>query len=283
MKFYFLGTIFNVEKSLKAKIEFLISNLSTKYDVEFFLVESDSADNTVSVLNDLQNSHACFSFVSLGRLKYRFPSRVQRIAYCRNKYIQWLREKAVSDDDKIFLVDLDQEFDVKCFVRTLHTAITQDLDVIFANSSWRYYDIFALRSVGWVNDSFNLEINRFLQRGTGSLAEARWQFLYSKMRRIRGLSPKIPVLSAFGACCMMQGYVFNRVNLLSYDVSQSSEDECEHISFNAHIIKAGFNLWILPSFVASGINKHNLNYYRAIISVKTQRVARYIWNFTKRL
>ena len=279
MKLYFVGTIFNVEYSIRDKIKFLISNLSTNYDLRFFIVESDSTDNTVSVLHDLQNSYACFTFISLGTLKQMFPSRIKRIAYCRNRYIEWLRDQAIRDDDKIFVVDLDEELDVRLFVKTLHEALAQNLDVTFASSSWRYYDIFALRSKGWVDESFNREISNFLNLGAGSLTEARWQFIYSKMRHIQSSASKIPVLSAFGACCMIQGYVFNGVPNLSYDLSKASEDECEHINFNYQIKNAGFHLWILPSFRSSSINKHNSKYYYFLLVAKVRRILRLIFKF----
>jgi hypothetical protein len=51
---------------------------------KWFIVESDSSDDTVGALQRLAAASPEFAFRSLGHSATRFPARTERIAHCRN-------------------------------------------------------------------------------------------------------------------------------------------------------------------------------------------------------
>jgi hypothetical protein len=52
-------------------------------EIYFFIVESDSMDNTVEKLKELAIRDHCFDFLSLGAMQSKFPERIERLAHCR--------------------------------------------------------------------------------------------------------------------------------------------------------------------------------------------------------
>jgi hypothetical protein len=91
-----------------------------------------------------------FRFASLGQLQPTIPGRTDRIAHCRNRYLQEIAENPeYADIDFVVVADFDNLNTLvsaksfrSCFKR-------QDWDVCTANQRGPYYDIFALRHPTW--------------------------------------------------------------------------------------------------------------------------------------
>ena len=84
------GTVRNGGQALKDDVLFLQNALSNIPNKHWFIVESDSSDNTHEILRELEDSVENFRFISLGSLSKRIAERTKRIAYISVKlYLKW--------------------------------------------------------------------------------------------------------------------------------------------------------------------------------------------------
>jgi hypothetical protein len=153
-------------------------------------------------------------------------------------------------------------------------------DVCFSNQTFGYYDLYALRSKGWVeNDCFaelsNLKkMSPFSQRYDNSFLDflsafkhfdkLRVQAIYSKMHKLKG--KPIRVESAFGGLAIYKPEVF-----LSFDystISDSSYGNCEHLDLHSKCVNSGLNLYIDPKLINNNWNEYNLNKFIIIRFLK---------------
>lgn len=125
---------YNIEKSLKSLKKF------------WYLIESDSSDNTINELKKLKISNPNFEYLSLGKLKKKFKKKTVRLAYCRNKYLNFVKKNKF---EYMIVADLDLNFNsldnkelVRCFKK-------KNWIVCSANCNGPYYDIGALRHKIW--------------------------------------------------------------------------------------------------------------------------------------
>ena len=103
-----VGTVRDGEKYCKKDVQRLLGAIEQFIPVVCFIVESDSSDNTVQILEDLSTADKRVRFVSLGRIEGSIPNRLERLKYCRNEYIQELRNNPEYQDCGLIVVaDLD--------------------------------------------------------------------------------------------------------------------------------------------------------------------------------
>jgi glycosyltransferase involved in cell wall biosynthesis len=162
-KILLVGTVSNVAKTIEKELKVVLKALSVFDSVEVFLVESDSTDNTVKILDKIKLDNSNFRFITLGKLKDEYPNRIERIAYCRNVYVKYIRENNdIFKWDYIAIADLDgmnfklsKKFISSCFITEFNW------DGVMANQRFGYYDIYALRAKDWVEQDcfYELEIN----------------------------------------------------------------------------------------------------------------------------
>ncbi|CAF3620576.1 unnamed protein product [Adineta steineri] len=138
----------NVRKNLGVFQKHIRSITAFFHDYRIYLGESDSHDETLSLLYDWQKSDADHVRVhTKGHQRWYGLSRTNRIASCRNTLLQQAREE-LSSFDYYLVIDVDvgacTSFDVKDFLSNF----------IYPDSSWlamtatqrsEYYDIWALR------------------------------------------------------------------------------------------------------------------------------------------
>ena len=267
-----VGTVSNVSKSINQEIYRLMRALSNVKKVRFYLVESDSTDSTVHELSILKSTLDSFDFLSLGILKETIPDRLDRIRFCRNKYIDFIRSCNLENCPTYTIVaDLDgmntaiSKTGVKsCFKRL-------DWDVVTANQTFGYYDILALRKDGWQEADWREEyesakealvlnrINHFklirrLRRFL-YLDRLKHKLLYSKMKKIKKNSSWISVNSAFGGLAIYKTEIFHK-----YDYEKEFYSiETDHVSLNRKIVRGGGKIFINPLFINSHFNEYNLN------------------------
>ena len=268
-----VGTVSNVEKSLKYDLIKVLNALSSFKEISVFLVESDSTDQTSKLLSNFASQIPNFSFVSLGNLKPSIPDRIDRIRYCRNQYVSYIRNIPSSELPMyIAVADLDgmnkalsRKALASCFNR-------KDWDVVLSNQKFGYYDIFALRHEEWQpNDCFteleelkrkipskNLNNTSLISKIKLNLAydRARNKAIYSKMIRISKRSPWIRVNSGFGGFAIYKSLLF-----LQHDYSAESllTKESEHVALHNKIVNSGGKIFINPALINSNINTYNIN------------------------
>lgn len=218
------------------------------------VVESDSTDSTVSLLEDLKNTLYNFDYVSLGNLAKRMPKRTERLAFARNLILEQVKNNdRYKNVDFVIMADLDginrditRERIEKCWDSHVW-------DVVTANQPDAYYDVWTLRHPIWCpNDCF--EELRKIENIIGK--ENAWNVLI-KSRQI-SLNPSmgmIEVDSAFGGLGIYKKEVFicgkyEGLDSKGYEVS-------DHISFHNAIRKAGYRIFIDCGLVNSNYHLDN--------------------------
>lgn len=258
-----------------------------------FLVESDSTDSTVSVLEGIKDNLKNFDYVSFGFLRNQFPNRIDRIRYCRNIYVQKIREYSAGRElEFVVVVDLDG-MNSKLTLKGVRSIFrSQEWDVVLANQLGGYYDLLALRHPSWCPsdvleelkiiqkgiDKSHISLFAILKRFKRRLAfdKARRTAIYSKMRIISPFSSWIKVDSGFGGLGIYRSGVFLNHD---YSVDDSSDlFESEHVTLSRKICKSGGSIYINPRLINNFFNTYNINRYILI------RQSRDIyWNFLRKI
>jgi hypothetical protein len=279
-----VGTVRNVGKTITAEITKCLNALSEFKTINFYLVESDSDDNTLKKLEELKGSLTNFSFVSLGFLDEKISNRLDRIRFCRNSYVKYIRTlNKEKTPDYVFVVDLDgmnsalnSQSVLSCFVRN-------DWDVVVSNQTFGYYDILALRHPTWQKNDWTeeYELEKKKVKGANSkfwlqrvwydlkIDKVKHRVLYSKMIRINKKNPWIEIQSGFGGAAIYKTEVFKK-----YDYSKEFEtNETDHVSIHRKVLRDGGKILINPKFINSHFNTYNLNRYFII-----RKTRNFIWN-----
>jgi hypothetical protein len=282
-----VGTVSNVEESMGKDLRKLLDSLTRFQRISIFLVESDSSDKTLELLNKFKREVPYFDFVSQGKLKQSLPDRVERIRFCRNLYVSHIR--SLSEQylpEFTIVVDLDG----------MNSAITANgiascfalntWDVVLSNQTGGYYDIFALRHPIWQAGNCMDELQQYrlkipaLRIGKfnwlkrlGQIWDydkARYLAIYSKMIRINKDAPWIKVNSGFGGLAIYKTELF-----LSYDYTNlgAHQNESEHVTLHRKIVENKRNIFINPAFINSRWNTYNVNRYFVV-----RQIRRMIWD-----
>ena len=251
LKVFVVGAVRNVEKSIASTVTD-IKRFCGGVDVhEWFFVESDSTDNTLSVLEDFSRHISGFRFHSLGNLIGSTPNRVIRIAEARQFALEGIRQK-ISSDDVVIVVDCDgvtRSLVRDDLIRVI--GLLSEYSVVTANTKGIYYDILALRAQGWVEEDYRITRRRLISSGK-SFASAHFESLVVKQRKIRGSQP-LEVDSAFSGIALYSGSAFI---LSNYRVK--AELECEHVHFHRSLRSLGYKICIDPLLRVTSEAKHTL-------------------------
>ena len=249
-----VGLVRNCGSTVRATVARLSRALAGFQSVRWFLVESDSSDDSVEALDRLSLSVPEFRYVSLGKLRKTHRHRVERIARCRNRYLEELENNSIyKSTDYVVMADFDG----------LNTRINRDAiescwsgrewSGCFANQVGHYYDIWALRHPLWSpNDCW--EVSRFMESVGESRRVSRKRGAFSRMIRISPDSSWIEVDSAFGGLAI---YESSAIRGLRYTFSTvDGRGVCEHVPFNEKIGIGNGKLYINPRLINAGLTDH---------------------------
>lgn len=277
-----VGLARDVETVLTREILAVNEAFSEVGKVYWYVVESDSSDNTVGSLNTLSTILSRFEFVSLGKLKERLVKRTERLAFCRNVYLSKFRELGGPGAFKyLAVVDLDgvcgsltSEAVKSCF-----GGREQYWDVCCANQSGPYYDIWALRHPLWSpNDCWQQA--RFLERFGFSAQRARQMSVGNRMITISPKADWIQVISAFGGCAIYKSHTLTDLKYSGLD--ETGDEICEHVEFNRQIVRNGGRIYINPRFINSGWNDHSaVKSLKSFALMRCKKLSIKIINFLK--
>jgi|688.fasta_scaffold112891_3 hypothetical protein len=271
-KILLVGTISNVAKTIEKELKVILKALSVFDSVQVFLVESDSIDETVKVLEKIALNNRNFEFVALEKLKIKYPNRIARIAYCRNIYVKFIRDNyATSNWDYVAVADLDgMNFKLRkkgirsCFNTNI------DWDGVMANQRFGYYDIYALRAPGWVEEDCFISINRDKKLSKPPniskitlmnflvqfkyFDKFRRNYIYDKMKVLTKTNLFLKVDSAFGGLAIYKPKVF-----LNSLYSTDRGNQSEHVYFHTTANNANHFFYINPKLINNWFNSYNLN------------------------
>jgi hypothetical protein len=271
-KILLVGTVSNVAKTIEKELKVVLKALSVFNSIEVFLVESDSTDETVRILEKIALNNSNVKFIALGKLKDKYPHRIARIAYCRNIYVKYIRDNnSFGKWDYVAVADLDgMNFKLKkkgiksCFETNI------DWDGVMANQRFGYYDLYALRAPGWVEGDCFEELEN-IKKNTKQPVQSKNEFvnfiinfkhfdrlrksvIYDRMKVLTKELGFIKVQSAFG------GFVINKPNIFlinKYDINNEVKIVSEHINFHTNLARMKF--YINPQLINNNLNIYNLN------------------------
>ena len=256
-KILIVGLACNCEDVIEHEILKISSAFSKAKTINFLIIESDSDDKTVATLDKL-SEHNNFEFITLGSLRNRYPKRTERIALCRNRYLEELRTRSQYNDiDYVIVADLDGvNSELTASAVESCWDLSEDWDACFANQSKAYYDIWALRHKTWCpNDCW--QTYRFLQSNGISKFSALEAAVYSRMISISHNKDPIEVDSAFGGLGI---YKKNAILLGEYvGIDGNNEEICEHVHLHESMNDNNMRLYIAPSLINCGWNEHSNN------------------------
>ena len=249
------GLARDVCKDIESQILLLEQAFRNFDEIHFLIIESDSMDDTVLKLKHLQSRQNNFYFISLGNLQTTISNRIERLAFCRDIYMNEIRENATFRNiDYVCVVDFDLVNDELTAAALESTFLRNDWCGVFANQAGAYYDIFALRAKNW-SEGNCWESDRILREQGMHPILSQQIAVYSKRRRIMTSESWIPVESAFGGLGI---YKRDCIANLKYQINGLPESGvCEHVPFNTSLSNRGHKLFINPALVNFSWNDHN--------------------------
>jgi len=245
------GTIRDGARHLDTRVKTLSLVLESYFKVDFYVVESDSQDSTVDKLVGLSQRLDNFSFLSLGELAGDFPDRLERLAFCRNKYMEYFEAHAAFD--YLIVADVDGINDqvTKRSFKSLWEF--DDWGGCFANQNGPYYEVGALRLKGWIDADCHQTAKKLEQRGLAHSLDNEIA-VTSRMIRIPTNTPSIEVESAHGVL----GIYKREFCEGSRYASSPHAPFVEIVAFNAQVRRNGGKLFILPSMVNATFTGHTI-------------------------
>jgi hypothetical protein len=231
---------------------------------KYFFIESDSSDGTVKELNDIKLKMKNFDFLSLGNLANIIPNRVSRLSYCRNRYLDHIRNIHKSNMP-IYVVVADMDgVNSRLTKESVNSCFHLDnWEVCAANQKGPYYDIYALRAADWNED--NLIKTYYSNLEKYKLHVLAFYFtVVRKMLKRRGRDP-IEVESAFGGLA-----IYKTSALFHHAYNEKDENgniTCEHVSLHKSILSEGGRIIINPRLINSGWTSNSRRAFLKLIGL----------------
>lgn len=263
--FLVVGVVRNCETSVKNDVIRIMKALTSAKNVQWLLIESDSCDLTLEILGSLKNDIPFFDYISLGSLRSAMPFRTQRIAHCRNAYLDQIRSNPLYVDvDYVIVSDFDN-MNTMLSAQSIKSCWSRnDWDVCAANQVGCYYDLWALRHSTWLpNDCFD-QYQFLIKKGKPAFL-AYYKAIYSRMIHIPKESDWVEVDSAFGGLA-----IYKKVAILSSNYIGLTEDGseiCEHVLFHQRMKKVGYRIFINPRLINAKRSEHVLNNFLTMVSL----------------
>jgi len=254
------GTVRNCGASLESDYLKIKEALRRFTHVYWFLVESDSDDDSINVLNKFSRKDTNFRYVSLGMLANNIPMRTERIAYCRNRYLEEIAQfPNYVDAPYLVVADLDGMQGLLTEDALLSCFEDDDWDALTSNQIGPYYDIWALRQEHWSPDDC-WQHKAYLDQFKVGNRRSFFSAIYSRMINISPSSPRIPVDSAFGGLAIYKTKVIDanaRYIGTNPDHQFRNGEVSEHVAFHQSIRSKGGKILINPKLINTGVNQHS--------------------------
>jgi hypothetical protein len=250
------GLVRNVASVLEKNVIQLNQALSKFSEVHWLLIESDSSDKTIEVLSELSKKIPRFRFLCQGVLSERMPLRTERIAYCRNVYLDEINSNILYKNvDYVIVSDFDhnsvlinEEGILSCWQRS-------DWDVCTANQLGPYYDIWALRHHLWSSNDCWLQ-HRFLSQFNGNESSLLYACVFSKMIQLPVSMDWVQVDSAFGGLA-----IYRKTNMgfgRYIGLYENGLEVCEHVPFHLAIRNNQGRIYINPRMINTDFTDHSM-------------------------
>jgi len=254
--FLIAGVVRNGEKTIVNEITHLANVFKNFSNLQWFLVESDSDDQTLQKLKELSNSIPNFRYLSAGSLIEKMPSRLVRLAYCRNLYLDELRNNSLYQNIQYLVVaDLDNMNPLLTEEAVLSCWKYENWGACCANQRGPYYDLGALRHPIWMPQDCWAHYH-FLRHHGKSEEAALSAAIHSNMITISENHDWVEVDSAFGGLAVYPTIAIGNSRYLGLD--NHGNETVDHIGFNQGIKHNGYAIYINPRLINTGFNEHTL-------------------------
>jgi hypothetical protein len=262
-KILIVGVIRNGENTLASEISSLQNAFCDFLKIHWLVIESDSEDNTVKKLSELSQSVKNFNYKSAGRLAEQMPLRTERLAFCRNIYLNEIRSNPFYNDfEYIAVADLDgvnnlltQDGVRSCFEKNIW-------DVCTANQLGNYYDVWALRHRIW-SPGDCWEQYRYLNQFAKSPQESAallFAAVHSKMVVVPMDAEWIEVESAFGGLAIYKRETLLDSNTKYIGLNKSGVEIVDHASLHLGITQNGYKIFINPKLINTDFTEHSIGF-----------------------
>ena len=243
------GPARNIGQYVAQDIEALLNACKNFKSAKALVIESDSNDDTLLVLDRLHQSNKQFNYISQGSLAKKMPKRTERLAYARNCVVYEIRNHPeYADIDFIAMADLDginRHINAEKIEACWN--LREPWDVITANQPARYYDIWTLRHPIWSPDDCLVQRAR-LETIIGKEA-ANNLAVKAKQVALDTTRGMIEVDSAFGGLGIYKREAFLSGRYIGLDAN--GNEVSDHISFHQDLKRAGYRIYINCALVNS--------------------------------
>lgn len=259
MKLLIAGTARDIEKYWHTTRQSLDAIFNSDSDYKCVIVESNSRDNTLSVLNKWAKDDSRRVIISLGYLNESI--RTKRIAQARNTYLKYFRDNNLFISyDYLLVLDLDDIIQIdNTFKDQLNTCLNcpdQDWEAIASNRKDKYYDIWALRSDSEILncdfDCINIMYDHIRRIRCPHTNTIKTQKIISENNKViefikdpTRLCKNIPTSTGFIPCTSAFGGMALYKTKAIKDKTYNGDETCEHISFHK-----GLKMYINSEFIS---------------------------------
>lgn len=251
------GIVKDVASTLISDIERLSRSFSRFSEISWFLVESNSIDNSLEILSKLSREMTNFEYVSIEPRKDAKKFRTLDLAEARNRYLEEINQNPRFNSVEFVVVSDFNNLNKSLSKSAVDSCfdVEVDWDVCCANQSGKYYDIWALRHPLWSpNDCW--ESHTFFRKHTFIPETSLRIAVNSRMIRIKKSSEWIEVDSAFGGLAIYKKSV---IQSASYQgLTENQKPICEHVPFNLQIREQGARIFINPKFINFRSTDHSI-------------------------
>lgn len=254
MRVLVVGLIRNGAQHIAGEVERVHRILDEVGPTEVFIVESDSADSTPDVLRAMEERFPWFSYVAMGHLSAQIPTRTERLAFCRNRYVDEINRRNLGESDLVIAVDFDLKNDLLTAEMVKTAVNTGEWDILTANQKGPYYDIWTLRHPSLSPNDYRSSMRQYRDLGMSEYVAAL-RTLYARMVTIPTDTPRIAVQSAFGGLAIYRPWVFTEARYAGYD--HDGNEVSDHVPFNLSLTAKGAQIFIEPSLVTTGRTEHS--------------------------
>lgn len=253
--FLIAGVVRNGEKTIEKEISHLSKVFKNFTNLHWFVVESDSSDRTLEKLDSLTKTIPNFRYMSAGVLADKMPSRLVRLAHCRNLYLEELQSNSLYRDIEYLVVaDLDNMNPLLTEAAVLSCWEREGWGGCCANQDGPYYDLAALRHPEWMPTDCWRHY-QFLCEHNHTEEQALEAAVYANMVTIAPNSEWIEVHSAFGGIAVYPTKALGNARYQGFDAQ--GRDAVDHIGFSAGIRENGYSIYINPKLINTSFNEHN--------------------------
>lgn len=263
--FLVVGVVRNCANQVQSDVKKIEEALLGAKSIRYLLVESDSNDATLEVLAHLKNTIPQFDYFTKGSLRTQMPIRTERLAYCRNSYLDAIRtDEKYHDIDYVLVSDFDG-------MNTHLTASSidscwerDDWDVCTANQDGPYYDVWTIRHPQWSpNDCF--EQYRTMLSNKISAYKAYYQAVYSRMITIPLDADWIEIDAGFGGLGLYKKEALICSKYIG--VTESGQEICEHVLLSEKIKEEGFRIFLNPRLINTKRSEHINKAIKTIVAL----------------